>query len=45
MTYYRLGRRADGDREQAVVQRLKQEEKARQDAERARQQAGSPPSP
>jgi tetratricopeptide (TPR) repeat protein len=46
MTYYRLGRRADGDREQAVVQRLKQEEKARQDAERARaQQGSSPPSP
>jgi tetratricopeptide (TPR) repeat protein len=45
MVYYRLGRRADGDREQAAVQRLKQEEKARQDAERARQQGGAPPSP
>lgn len=45
MAYYRLGRRADGDRQQAVVQRLKQEEKDRQDAERARQQAGPPPVP
>jgi len=45
MAYYRLGRRADGDREQAIVLRLKQEAKAREDAERARQHAGSPPSP
>jgi len=38
MVYYRLGRRADGNREQAIVQRLKAEEKAREDAERERQQ-------
>ena len=37
--YYRLGRREDGGREQAVVQRLKAEQKAREDAERAKQQA------
>jgi tetratricopeptide (TPR) repeat protein len=43
MAYYRLGRRADGDPEQAIVRRLKREEKDREDAERARQQAGAPP--
>jgi tetratricopeptide (TPR) repeat protein len=42
--YYRLGRRADGDREQRVVQRLKAEQRAREDAEKARQQ-GAPPQP
>ena len=43
MVYYRLGRRADGNREQAIVQRLKAEEKAREDAERARQQGQAAP--
>ena len=38
MVYYRLGRREDGNRQQAIVQKLKAEEKAREDAERARQQ-------
>jgi len=42
MVYYRLGRREDGNREQAIVQRLKAEEKAREDAERARQQGEAP---
>jgi tetratricopeptide (TPR) repeat protein len=42
MVYYRLGRREDGHREQAIVQRLKAEEKAREDAERARQQGQAP---
>jgi hypothetical protein len=42
MVYYRLGRREDGNREQAIVQRLKAEEKAREDAERARQQEQAP---
>ena len=41
--YYRLGRREDGNRHQAIVQRLKAEEKAREDAERARQQGQAPP--
>jgi tetratricopeptide (TPR) repeat protein len=40
--YYRLGRREDGNREQAVVQRLKAEQKAREDAEREKQQQGRP---
>jgi tetratricopeptide (TPR) repeat protein len=40
--YYRLRRKVDGDREQAVVQQLKREEKAREDAERARQAAPRP---
>jgi tetratricopeptide (TPR) repeat protein len=40
--YYRLGRREDGNREQAVVQRLKAEQKAREDAERERQQGQAP---
>ena len=40
--YYRLGRREDGNREQQVVQRLKAEQRAREDAEKARQQAASP---
>jgi tetratricopeptide (TPR) repeat protein len=40
--YYRLRRKADGDREQAIVQRLKREEKAREDAERARREAARP---
>jgi tetratricopeptide (TPR) repeat protein len=39
--YYRLGRREDGDREQQAVQRLKAEQQAREDVERAKQ--GSPP--
>jgi tetratricopeptide (TPR) repeat protein len=43
--YYRLGRREDGQRHQAIVQRLKQEEKAREDAERARQEGTIQPSP
>jgi len=43
--YYRLGRREDGQRHQAIVQRLKEEQKAREDAERARQEGGPPPSP
>ena len=33
--YYRLGRREDGNREQQIVQRLKAEQKAREDAEKA----------
>jgi tetratricopeptide (TPR) repeat protein len=47
MVYYRLGRREDGNREQATVLRLKAEEKAREDAERARQQreGQGPPTP
>jgi tetratricopeptide (TPR) repeat protein len=43
MVYYRLGRRDDGNREQAIVQRLKAEQKAREDAERAKQQGQTPP--
>jgi Tfp pilus assembly protein PilF len=43
--YYRLGRRADGDREQKAVLRLKAEQKAREDAERARQQGSPRPVP
>jgi hypothetical protein len=43
--YYRLGRREDGQRHQAIVQRLKQEQKDREDAERARKEGGPPPSP
>jgi Flp pilus assembly protein TadD len=43
--YYRLGRREDGSREQALVQRLNAEQKAREDAERARQGSERPPSP
>ena len=43
MVYYRLGRREDGNREQAIVRRLKAEDKAREDAERARQQGQAPP--
>ncbi len=39
--YYRLGRREDGSREQQIVQRLKAEEKAREEAEKVRQQSGS----
>jgi hypothetical protein len=42
LVYYRLGRREDGNRHQAIVQKLKAEEKARQDAERARQQQQAP---
>ena len=43
--YYRLGRRADGQRHQAIVEQLKRDEKAREDAEKARQQGtqASPP--
>jgi tetratricopeptide (TPR) repeat protein len=41
--YYRLGRREDGNREQAIVQRLKAEQKAREDAERERQGASTRP--
>jgi len=43
--YYRLGRRADGQRHQAIVEQLKREEKARADAERARQQGTQAPPP
>ena len=43
--YYRLGRRADGQRHQAIVEQLKREEKAREDAEKARQQGTSTPAP
>jgi Flp pilus assembly protein TadD len=43
--YFRLGRRADGQRHQAIVQELKREEKAREDAERARQQGAQAPAP
>jgi tetratricopeptide (TPR) repeat protein len=43
--YYRLGLRADGQRHQAIVQELKREEKAREDAEKARQQGAEAPSP
>jgi len=43
--YYRLGRRADGQRHQAIVEQLKREEKAREDAERARQQGTQAPPP
>ena len=43
--YYRLGRRADGQRHQAIVQQLKREEKAREDAEKARQQGTQAPPP
>ncbi|HXY39963.1 MAG TPA: tetratricopeptide repeat protein, partial [Vicinamibacteria bacterium] len=45
MVYFRLGRREDGAREQAAVQRLNAEQKAREEAEKARQQAGGSPSP
>ncbi len=45
MVYFRLGRRQDGAREQAAVQRLNAEQKAREEAEKARQQAGGSPSP
>jgi len=38
MVYYRLGRREDGNRHQAIVQKLKEERQAREDAEKARQQ-------
>jgi hypothetical protein len=41
--YYRLGRREDGNREQHVVQRLKAEQQAREDAEKAKQQGTTPP--
>ena len=41
--YYRLGRRADGQRHQAIVEQLKRDEKAREDAEKARQQGTAPP--
>jgi Flp pilus assembly protein TadD len=41
--YYRLGLRADGQRHQAIVQQLKREEKAREDAERARPQGSEAP--
>jgi hypothetical protein len=41
--YFRLGRREDGNRHQAIVQKLKRERQAREDAERARrQQEGQP---
>jgi tetratricopeptide (TPR) repeat protein len=40
--YYRLRRKADGDREQAIVQQLNREKKEREDAERARQEAARP---
>jgi len=43
--YYRLGRRADGQRHQAIVEQLKRDEKAREDAERARQQGTQAPPP
>ena len=43
--YYRLGRRADGQRHQAIVEQLKREEKAREDAEKARQQGTPTPAP
>jgi Tfp pilus assembly protein PilF len=41
--YYRLGRREDGNRQQAIVQQLKREQQAREDAERARKEAAGPP--
>jgi Tfp pilus assembly protein PilF len=41
--FYRLGRREDGNRQQAIVQRLKREQQAREDAERARKEAAGPP--
>ena len=41
--YYRLGRREDGNRHQAIVQQLKRDQQAREDAERARQQGQAPP--
>jgi Flp pilus assembly protein TadD len=37
LVYYRLGRREDGNRHQAIVQRLKQEDQARRDAKAERQ--------
>ena len=43
--YYRLGRRADGQRHQAIVEQLKRDEKAREDAEKARQQGTQAPPP
>ena len=43
--YYRLGRRAEGDREQQTVRRRKAEQTAREDAEKARQQGNAPPQP
>jgi tetratricopeptide (TPR) repeat protein len=43
--YYRLGRRADGQRHQAIVEQLKREEKAREDAEKARRQGTPTPAP
>jgi Flp pilus assembly protein TadD len=45
MVYFRLGRREDGAREQAVVQRLKAEKQAREDAEKARLQGSTAPRP
>ena len=36
LVYYRLGRREDGNRHQAIVQRLKQEDQARRDAKAER---------
>ena len=41
--YYRLGRREDGNRHQAIVQQLKRDQQAREEAERARQQGQAPP--
>jgi hypothetical protein len=38
MAYFRLGRREDGLRVQGVVQKLKAEQQAREDAEKERQQ-------
>jgi tetratricopeptide (TPR) repeat protein len=43
--YYRLGLRADGQRHQAIVEQLKREERAREDAEKARQQGAEAPPP
>ena len=40
--YYRLRRREDGDRQQAIVRRLRQEDQARRDAETARKQGRQP---
>jgi len=40
--YYRLGRREDGDRHQAIVRRLRQEDQARRDAELEKKQSARP---
>jgi len=40
--YYRLGRRADGDRQQEIVRELRAAEQQKRDAEKARKEAASP---